>query len=136
MKTLLAIMLSLFTVTVAQATDWQACVRYWYFQNVSTNVPHTLEIVSMYGNDNASVQIGWLIPGPHPTREQLIALEPAALVWQSNREKDSKAAIKEVSPEVVKAIVAAIVKTVNKRLPADKQISAPEMTDAIKGELP
>jgi hypothetical protein len=117
-------------VVTAQAIDWNASLRYWYYQNVSTDVPHTLELVQMTGNDNATVQIDWFI-SPHPTREQLIALEPAAVAFWAKKEKQ-----KQIDPvqwqnqELARAITN-LIALVNLRLPKTNQITMAEFTNTM-----
>jgi hypothetical protein len=50
--------------------------------------------------------------------------------------KDLKANMETISPEVLKAVVAAIVKSVNARLPGTNKITAAEIRQNIKDALP
>jgi len=48
---------------------------------------------------------------------------------------DKAAIVQDVTADVLRAVVAAVIKVVNLRLPADKKITAAEMKAAIKAEL-
>jgi hypothetical protein len=69
-----------------------------------------------------------------PTFEQIYAVTNLAVPWYKDKIKDVKADVDEVSPEVMKAIVTAMIKVINKRIGSDK-ITAAEMKTAIKNEL-
>jgi hypothetical protein len=141
MKTLLALALSMLTMTAQAAIDWNASARYWYHQNVSTNVPHTLDFVAFAGNDNASVSVSWRTEALHgvtpPTRAQLIALEPTAVAFWASRTKDDKAAITEASPAVLRAVIAVLLDEINilRAKAALQPRTAQQMKDAIRGKL-
>ncbi len=131
MKHLLLLVVLVMAPCVAFAVDWESCVKYWYSVNVSTNVPHTMNIVSMEGNNNAAVEITWKIE-PHPTKQQLITIEPLALAWKSNQVAEAAANIDAME---VKNVLRALVKTINLRLPSGQKITEAELKAAIKEEL-
>jgi uncharacterized protein GlcG (DUF336 family) len=126
------ILTPLLALAELDTADVASVLRWRVIQITGKDQPELLTTVV----DDKGVHPAWKLTNALPDAAYITANAATAKAYLANRSKDDKAAIKEVSPEVVKAIVAAIVKTVNKRLPQDKQISAPEMTDAIKGELP
>jgi hypothetical protein len=63
----------------AQATDWEKVPLYWYYQNVSTNVPPLQDIVEMRIVDGER-RFKWSVPNP-PTKAALEALNAAAVAW-------------------------------------------------------
>ena len=113
------------------ATEWATCVEYWYSVNVSSNVPHVMQIVNMTSDGEGGVDIVWKIT-PSPTKSALVAMEPAALAWKSNQVAEAAADIDKME---IKDVLRALVKTLNKRLPADKQVTEAELKAAIKAEV-
>jgi hypothetical protein len=113
------------------ATDWAACVEYWYYSNVSTNVPSLIDIVTMRGTSNFNVDFDWKVT-PHPNRASLLLIEPQALAWKSNQVAEAAA---DIDAMEIKNVIRALVKTINLRLPADKKITEAELKAAIKESL-
>ena len=73
--------------------NWKAIVQYWYFENVSEDVPPLGEIVEL-SQDTEGFHISWQIaepPGGYPTKAELEALESDALVWWEARQKEETA---------------------------------------------
>jgi hypothetical protein len=73
----------------AQATDWEKVPLYWYYQNVSTNVPPLQDIVEMRIVEGER-QFKWKVPNP-PTKAALEALNAAAVAWYPGWCKDCAA---------------------------------------------
>lgn len=130
MKHLLSILLllSVFSLEI-HAEDLPLCLRYWYSQNVSTNVPDLDSIAII-----TEGRLDWKI-SPHPTKAQLVALEPVAIAWQTNQLAEVESNLDEVSPKVLKAMVKGLIKVINVRLPAGSKITAAELKAAIKENL-
>jgi hypothetical protein len=72
--------------------------------------------------------------------DRLKGIDPAkiqaALAAAKSYQTEDHADLNEISPEVLKAVVAAIVKSVNARLPATNKITAAEIRQNIKDALP
>lgn len=86
--------------------------------------------------DASGVNWSWKLTNACPTAAYIEANAATARAYLADYDRTEKAAIKEVSPEVLKAVVAAVIKTVNKRLLPAERITAEEMTAAIKEALP
>jgi hypothetical protein len=76
----------------------------------------------------------WNLPTPQPTKQQIIDAWPQAEIWWINKQKTDESDIEKM-PDQMKAVIKALVKVVNLRLPADKKITQAEMVAAIKDEL-
>lgn len=86
-------------------------------------------------NDGTKVLIWNDIIGTNaPTFAEIYAVTNVAVPWYNDKVKDTKADIDEISPEVMKSIVTAMIKVINIRVGTNK-ITAAEMKTAIKNEL-
>lgn len=64
--------------------NYPAKIRYWYYNNISNDVPAILQIC--FVNDNGSLD--WQIPNP-PTKATIDAIDNAtATAWQTNYDLD------------------------------------------------
>ena len=109
------------------ASDYQTCLEY-----LTTNTTYKLGIDYFIQTSKDGRTIYWAIDTqPKPTFAQLDAILPTALAWKSNQVAEAAADIDKME---IKYVLRALVKTINKRIPADKQITEDELRVAIKAE--
>lgn len=86
-----SLLIGLVATTHAADTDieWSKCVQYWYYHNVSHNVPALSGIVTMY-NEKGVQRFVWHISNP-PTKTTLAALDPVARIWVKQHEENAQA---------------------------------------------
>ncbi len=79
----------------------------------------------------------WVSALPQPSIVLAYSNWPMASVWRTNRTKDSKAAITEASPEVLRAVIAVLLDEINilRAKAALQPRTAQQMKDAIRGKL-
>ena len=78
MKKITILLLILMTVTV-EATEWNACLRYWYYHEVSTVEIRSTELALW----DDSGMFEWAYQ-PHPTTNYIASFEAVAVPWLQN----------------------------------------------------
>lgn len=133
MKILLAACLSLSSLVGLAADDPAALSVAVEYLN-SNSVVRTPQDFAFAWDGTNLVLSEWRLAPPKPTIPQLRAVVAQAAVWKAAKELDEKATV-DLYDERLKAVVKALVKCINLRLPADKRITADELKAAIKEEL-
>jgi len=128
MKHIIVIVSLLFFAGLSVAQDYQTCLEYLAR---NTTAKPGMDFALVYGGKDGT-KIQWNVPGVEkPTFTQLEAILPTALAWKSNQVAEAAADIDKME---IKYVLRALVKTINKRIPADKQITEDELRVAIKAE--
>jgi len=71
---------------------------------------------------------------PAPTIAQLRSVKAVAVAWKANHDKDVASDVATYDDRT-RAVIKALIKVINLRLPADKKITTEELKAAIKEEL-
>ena len=122
-----AILTLMLTASMATALEWNTAIQY-----VAKDDPTARWILQ---DDGQGVYIRqWKSTVDKPTKAQLEAIEADAIAWSVEKKKTEESDIEKMEAQM-KAVIKALVKVVNLRLPADKKISQAEMVAAIKAEL-
>ena len=114
------------------------CFGDYYYAKVETN---TLAVMSDWKTDAPVTKVlyGKRVIVPLTEQEYVSKVfgdMTARVATALANRKDKESEIDEVSPETMKAMLKAMVKVINLRLPEDRKITAKEMKAAIKKELP
>lgn len=81
--------IALVAIAANNPVDWAVSIRYWYHENVSTNVPPIKNICTVINRGNSYKIENWNVPGhAEPTKLWLKNHEADALIW-NKEEKDT-----------------------------------------------
>ena len=108
-------------------TTWGVCIEYL---NSNTTARAPMDFAFQEGPRGSELAV-WNLPTPKPTLAQLDAVLPQALAWKANQVAIAAADIDGMDLQM-KAVIRALLKVVNERLPAEKKISEAELKAAIK----
>lgn len=111
-----------------KADDYYTCVEY---MNTNQLVIHDINVVIRPNDQGQLAFTHWNIPVPQPTFAQIDTIMPQALAWKSNQVATAAADIDKMDLQL-KAVIRALVKVVNDRLPAAQKITETELKAAIK----
>ena len=130
MKHLLFILLALPCFCLAsEPNEYAICIEYLTRSN-----PIVPPYDFRFQADEKGVHLVWTNEKwPKPTIAQLEAVKGEALEWHSNKVSEAAGNMVNVSDDI-KIVIKALVKLVNKRLPANAKITAEELKQAIKEE--
>jgi len=112
-------------------------IKYWYSQNVSTNVPPLEEIIMMQDNsDGQGVHFKWHIENP-PSKATIDAIDDATAIAWSTNEDDEKLSDYTVWSKREKAMFKLIVKEINKLRvkTGDPAYTVEQIKSALKEEM-
>jgi hypothetical protein len=131
------LLLAFATVFATSPKRYAEIIRYWYSQNIGSDVPPLYEIVSATKTAEHGMQFSWLIDNP-PSKTTLDAIdEEMAIAWALEDEKTRTANFNNWSPREKAAILVLLDEIDELRselgLPAK---TAAERKAAIKTKLP
>jgi len=135
MKRNIIVILFLSLVINVNAADidvpWYQCVRYWYSQNVSTNIPDFDDIVTMRSSQGIQ-SFDWKIENP-PTKQHLQSLKDNAVIWSDQEDLGVKKNIYNWS-EREKFLVMILWQQENRMrlLEGKQEVTKKQYVDAIK----
>jgi len=110
MKSGLIILLVMISANVFAGTGYSSRIKYWYSNNVSTNVPKLNTIVKMQDNLNGQgVQFTWKIENP-PSKAVLDALDPA-VVEDFIKDKDADPDKSTIDTQAIMGVIAELTGT-------------------------
>ena len=108
-KSLWAVMMFFAFISASSALEWSICLQYLY-QNADPAKAWILQDDS----DGKGIYIAkWNLPDPKPTKDQLQAVETAAVTWYKNREAEKLADIENWSDESLKAVIKVLMAEIN-----------------------
>jgi hypothetical protein len=135
MKKIIIMICAMFIATVTLAENENEAIMYILKDDPNIDTLIHTKPWRIVNNDGNKILIWDNTIGTNaPTFEQIYAVTNLAVPWYKDKVKNNKSDINEVSPELIKAIVVAMIKVVNKRIGSDK-ITVAEMKEAIKNEL-
>ena len=135
MKYIIAILIM--TTAISADAGYAEKVRYWYSQNVSTNVPALNEIISMQDNsDGQGVHFIWRIDNP-PSRATIDAIDDSTATAWFNDEQATKESDYGKWSKREKAMFKLIIKEINKlRVKnGDPAYTVGQIKAALKAEM-
>ncbi|MEI6972571.1 MAG: hypothetical protein WCL44_13765 [bacterium] len=118
------------SVLAGEVSDYYACVEYL---NSNQVVLAGGDYMIQRNEQGQLLFSHWRLPAQQPTFAELDAIMAQALAWKSNKQATAAMDIDQIDPQI-RAVIRALCRVVNQRLPAGQKITEAELKQAIKAE--